>query len=71
MFFNVIVVYIFNLNVREIYINLEAISNGGKKIFFIFIFLKIELFKHYFNNNIDFEVLFKMNKETGLSYIND
>jgi hypothetical protein len=53
------------------YINLEAINSGKRKAPFILIFLKTELLKHYFNNNIDSEVLFGTNKETGLSYTND
>jgi hypothetical protein len=53
------------------YINLKAINNKEKKVLSILILLKTELFKYYFNNNIDFEVLFGINKKTGLSYIND
>jgi hypothetical protein len=53
------------------YISLKVINNKGKKISFILIFLRTKLFKYYFNNNIDFEVLFKINKEISLSYIND
>jgi hypothetical protein len=60
-----------NPDVREIYTSLETISGGGKKILFIFIFLGTKLFKHYFNNNIDFKVLFGTNKKTGLGYTND
>jgi hypothetical protein len=71
MFFNVITVYMFDLNVREICISLEAINSKGKKVSFMFIFLRTELLKYYFNNNIDFEVLFGTNKKTGLSYTND
>jgi hypothetical protein len=37
----------------------------------MFIFLRTKLFKYYFNNNINFKILFKINKETGLSYINN
>ena len=31
----------------------------------------MKLLKYYFNNDNNFKVLFKTNKETGLSYIND
>jgi hypothetical protein len=65
------VVYIFNLDVREIYIGLEAINGGRRKVSFMLILLGTELLKYYFNNNIDSEVLFGINKEMGLSYIND
>jgi hypothetical protein len=64
-------VYISNPDVREIYTSLEAINGGGRKIPFILILLRTKLLKHYFNNNIDSEVLFGTNKETGLSYTND
>jgi hypothetical protein len=70
-FFNVITVYIFIFNIQKMYINLKAINNKGKKVLSILILLKTKLFKYYFNNNIDFEVLFGINKKTGLSYIND
>jgi hypothetical protein len=70
-FFNVIAVYISDLNVREIYTNLKAINNKRRKASSILIFLRTELLEHYFNNNIDSEVLFGTNKETGLSYTND
>jgi hypothetical protein len=71
MFLNVTVVYMSNLDVREMCISLKAINSGGKKAPFMLIFLRTELFKYYFNNNIDSEVLFGTNKETSLGYTND
>jgi hypothetical protein len=61
----------FNPNVQEMYTSLEAISSEGRKAPFMLILLRTELLKHHFNNNIDSEVLFGTNKETGSSYIND
>jgi hypothetical protein len=70
-FLDVVAVYMSNLDVREMCTGLEAISSKGRKVSSMLIFLRTELFKYYFNNNIDSEVLFGTNKETGLSYTND
>jgi hypothetical protein len=70
-FLNVTAVYMSDLDVREIYTGLEAINNGGRKVPSILILPRTELLEHYFNNNIDSEVLFGTNKETGSSYTND
>jgi hypothetical protein len=68
---NVAAVYMFDLNVREMCTGLEAISSGRRKASSMLILLRTKLLKYYFNNNIDFEVLFGTNKETGSSYTND
>jgi hypothetical protein len=60
-----------DLDVREMYTGLEAISGGGRKALSMLILLGTELLEHYFNNNIDSEVLFGTNKETGSGYTND
>jgi hypothetical protein len=70
-FLDVTAVYISDPNVREIYTGLEAISSGGRKAPSMLIFLGTKLLEHYFNNNIDSEILFGTNKETGLGYTND
>jgi hypothetical protein len=61
----------FDLDVREMCTSLEAISSGKRKAPSMLILLGTELLEHYFNNNIDSEVLFGTNKETGSGYIND
>jgi hypothetical protein len=58
-------------DVREMYTSLEAINGGRRKAPSILILLGTELLEHHFNNNIDSEVLFGTNKETGLGYTND
>jgi hypothetical protein len=68
---DVTAVYMSDPNVREMYTSLEAISSGGKKVPSMLILLGTELLEHYFNNNIDSEVLFGTNKETGSGYTND
>jgi hypothetical protein len=70
-FLDVTAMYMSNPDIRESFTSLEAISAGGKKAPSMLILPGTELLEHHFNNNIDSEVLFGTNKETGLSYIND
>lgn len=71
MFLDVTAVYMSNPDVREIYTGLEAISGGGRKISSMLILPGTKLLEHYFNNNIDSEILFGTNKKTGSGYTND
>jgi hypothetical protein len=70
-FSDVAVVYMSDPDVREMCTGLEAISGGGRKVPSMLILPGTELLEHHFNNNIDSEVLFGTNKETGLGYTND
>jgi hypothetical protein len=70
-FLDVVAMYISNPDIRESFTSLEAISIKGKKALSMLILLGMELLEYHFNNNIDFEVLFRTNKETGLGYTND
>jgi hypothetical protein len=60
-----------DLNIKESFTGLEAINVRGKKAPSMLIFPRTELLEYHFNNDIDSKVLFRTNKETGSSYIND
>jgi hypothetical protein len=60
-----------DLDVREMCTGLEAISGAGRKAPSMLILPGTELLEHHFNNNIDSDVLFGTNKETGSGYTND
>jgi hypothetical protein len=68
---DVAAVYMSDPDVREMCTGLEAISGGGRKAPSMLILPGTELLEHHFNNNIDSEVLFGTNKETGSGYTND
>jgi hypothetical protein len=70
-FFDVTAVYISDPNVREMCTGLEAINGKRRKAPSMLILPRTELLEHHFNNNIDSEVLFGTNKETGSGYTND
>jgi hypothetical protein len=71
MFPDITAVYISDPDTRESMTGLEAINTAGNMVLVIFILPGLVLLEYKFNNNINNNVLFITNIETGTGFINN
>jgi hypothetical protein len=71
MFPDITTVYISDPDTRELITGLEAINTTGNTVPVILILSGLILLEYEFNNDINNDILFITNIETGTGFIND